>query len=72
MRCDITSELCIKCLRWQICAEISEKMASTEVSVKGNGVNGKTEGFPSGYNNHEEARNVTESQNAHTLTAKGN
>ncbi|KAK4264568.1 hypothetical protein QN277_025727 [Acacia crassicarpa] len=45
-------------------------MASSEVSIKGNGVNGKGEGFASGYNNHDDARDVTEGQNAHSLTGK--
>ncbi|XP_028764564.1 auxin response factor 2 [Neltuma alba] len=45
-------------------------MASPEVSIKGNGVNGMGEGFSSGYSNHDDARNGTEGQNAHSLTGK--
>lgn len=47
-----------------------QKMASSEVSIKGNSVNGKGEGFSSGYNNHDDARNGTEGQNAQSLTVK--
>ncbi|KAI4336386.1 hypothetical protein L6164_014919 [Bauhinia variegata] len=44
-------------------------MASSEVSIKGNCMNGKGESYSSGYNNHNDARNALEGQNAH-LTAR--
>ncbi|KAI4343553.1 hypothetical protein L6164_010889 [Bauhinia variegata] len=45
-------------------------MASSEVSIKGNCVNGNGESYSSGYNNHNDARNATEGQNAHSIIMK--
>ena len=44
-------------------------MASSEVSIKGNCVNGKGESYSSG---HNDAKNATEGQNAHSSTVRGN
>ncbi|KAF7840235.1 Auxin response factor 2 [Senna tora] len=46
-------------------------MASSEVSIKGNCMNGKGESYSSGYNNNNnDARNATDAQNAHSSAVK--
>ena len=49
-----------------------QKMASSELSIKGNCVNGRGESYSCGNNSHNDARNAKEGQNAHSYTVRGN
>ncbi|KAJ7957179.1 Auxin response factor [Quillaja saponaria] len=45
-------------------------MASSEVSIKANSVNGKVESYSSGYSDHNDARNCTDGARAHSSAVK--